>query len=491
MMNIPFLTVPVICLLVYFVVILLVARFFARKVDTLKDFFLAGRSLGSWPVALSYAAAWFGAGSTMGSINAFHDRGLSGAWDIVIPSALSFLLITFFMAKPVARQSYLSQPEAVKSHYGNAGRLLLTLIILACTTATLGSQMVAAGKVFQGVFGLDIFWATVISTAIVVNYAMWGGFFTVVVTDIVQIFFVVIGFVVLLLFTAHAALPGPDSWHHFISRQPAQFWNIGYHLQSNVCLALVFGIAWGIAPEMWQRMSSTKNPELAFRAGWQTILIVTVLYALVIAIGLFSTRVVGQSDAVLVVLAKQIPNQALSMLVLLGFIAAVTSTMDTLMNVGSLTLTKDLYQGFLRPKAGERELLWTSRIATVLIVIPAAAIALYYQDIIKILWISADIYASSMFFPIMGLLYLKNPGRWSGILGMAFGGVTVAFSALIQNHLLPNPMHWPAAPYSTLIGIAASGIGFGTGYLLSHRPAPTVEPEEDDELELLPEAAQA
>ena len=55
----------------------------------------------------------------------------------------------------------------------------------------------------------------------------------------------------------------------------------------------------------------------------------------------------GHHDAVLLALALKIPFKFLGGLVLLGFIAAVTSTMDSSLNVGSLTLTRDLYQGFL------------------------------------------------------------------------------------------------------------------------------------------------
>lgn len=450
----------------YFVIILLIARFFARRVETLKDFFLAGRQFGSFPVALTLAASWFGASSTMGSINAFHDHGLSGAWQLVLPSILSFVVITLFMAKPVSRQSFLSQPEAVAAHYGKPGRFLLALIILAATTTLIGSQMVAAGKLFQSVFGLDLTWATVLSTLAVVSYAMWGGYFTVVITDIAQMVFIWLGFLILLVFTATTAIPDATAWGHFLSHQPANFWDFSHHWQENSFLVVTFVLAWCIAPEMWQRMSSTRSPEQAFRAGWQAFCVMLALFSIIAAIGLLSTQIIGRSDTVLIDLALKIPVPFLSALVLLGFVSAVTSTMDSSLNVGSLTLTRDIYQGFLRPQASNRELIRVSRIATALMVLPAMALALYFQDLIHILWISADIYACGMFFPVVGMLYLKNPGKWSGVLAMSFGITSVVFSALIQNSVIPNWFHLPGWPYSTLIGIGLSGLGFALGYFL-------------------------
>ncbi|WP_373533010.1 sodium:solute symporter [Vampirovibrio sp.] len=450
----------------YFVLILLIARFFSRKVETLKDFFLANRQFGAFPVALTLAASWFGASSTMGSINAFHDQGLSGAWQLVLPSILSFVVITLFMAKPVSRQPYLSQPEAVAAHYGKPGRLLLALIILAATTTLIGSQMVAAGKLFQNVFGLDLTWATVLSTLAVVSYAMWGGYFTVVITDIAQMGFIWLGFLILLIFTASTAIPDVAAWNHFLSHQSAHFWDFSHGWQEHIFLVITFVLAWCIAPEMWQRMSSTRSPEQAFKAGWQAFCIMLALFSIIAVIGLLSTQIIPKSDTVLIDLALRLPTPFLSALVLLGFVSAVSSTMDSSLNVGSLTLTRDIYQGFIRPQASNRELIQVSRIATALMVIPAMAMALYFQDLIRILWISADIYACGMFFPVVGMLYLKNPGKWSGVLAMSFGITAVVFSALVQNGILPNWLGIPGWPYSTLIGIGLSGLGFGLGYFL-------------------------
>ena len=454
-------------LIAYFAVVVGAAHLFSRRIEGLKDYFLAGRTLSAWPVAFTFAASWFGAASTMGSINAFHDRGLSGLWDIVIPSLLSFIVITTWMARAVARQSAMSMPEAVAVHYGRAGQLLLSVILLASVTTLLGSQMVAAGKVFQGVFGLDLVMATVACTTIVVGYTMVGGYFAVVVTDFLQMLFVGVGFLILLAFTALWAVPDAAHLQTFLHSQPASFWDWRGNLPHHLSLAFTFVLAWCIAPEMWQRMASARSPEKARQAGVRATGIMVFLFAVVTAIGLMSTQIVGQSDAVLVDLALKIPNPVLGSLVLLGFVAAVTSTMDSGISVGSLTLGRDLYQGFLRPQASTTEVLWASRLSAIAIVIPAMVIALAYKDIIRILWVSADIYASTMFFPIMAILHMKHPGRRSGVWAMASGGVGVLISMAVQNQFLAIP--WPDWPYSTLLSVGMSGLGFALGYALDTR----------------------
>lgn len=449
----------------YFALVMILARVFSRRIATLKDFFLAGRSLTVLPVAIAFVSAWFGAGSTMGSINALHHDGISGLWYLIIPSALSCLVISLVMARHVAKQNELSQPEAVKSHYGNAGRLLLAIIILISNTNFVASQMVAAGQIFHGVFGLDILPATVFCTLVVIGYSMMGGYFAVVVTDFAQLGMVVTSLVILTLFSVGMMGAAP-----IIPHLPETFLSLTGTGQTPLiqylCLTLSFVLAWSIAPEMWQRMSSTKEDKLATRAGWLGFGILGLLFAMVTTIGLNSPRWIHHSDFVMMDLAYQLPHPLLTALVLIGFIAAVTSTMDSSINVGSLTVTRDIYQGFVRPQASEKELLWVSRLSTVLVTIPAITIAVSFQDIIHILWMSADVYASAMFFPIIGILFFKSPCRLSGILAMSFGLMTVLFSTAIQYHWISVPFAWPQAPYSTLLGVAMSGLGFGLGAIL-------------------------
>jgi solute:Na+ symporter, SSS family len=453
----------------YFIAVLVCTHLFSRRIQNLKDFFLAGRRLGSLPAALALIASWFGASSTLGSINAFHNEGVSGVWHLILPSLLSFLIITFVMAKPVAKQNFLSQPEAVEAHYGKTGRFLLSLVILSATVAFIASQLIAAAMVYKMLFGISTLPAMLISILTVLSYATWGGYYAVVITDIAQVLFVVLGFGTLLYFAWTKAIPNPQAWQHFLIAHPSGFWNWTHHWKQNIFLVITFVLGWSIAPEMWQRMSSTRSPQLAFRAGWQASLIMAGMFTLVASIGLLSTQIIPQHhESVLIALALAIPSPFLKALVLLGFISAVTSTMDSAINIGSLTLTRDLVQGFINPKISDAACIWIGRLSTIVMVIPALAVALYFQDIIKTLWISADIYACCMFWPIIGILYLKNPGRLSGLLGMLSGGIVVLLNACFQSKLFPWPSFWPLWPCSTLLGVALSGLGYGIGFWLSH-----------------------
>ncbi len=455
----------------YFFILLVLAWGFSRQISSLKDFFLAGRKLTTFPVACTFAASWFGAGSTIAAMNEINAKGLSGLWDIAIPSVVTCVLITLFMARPVARQSSLSQPEAVQKHYGNLGRYLLSFAILMAVTALLGSQLVAVGKIYEITLGLDLTTTTFVVTGVVVLYGMVGGYFAVVITDMVQLLFMVLGLLILLAFCMGQY---PEfSWDSVTDILQAQrsesFWSLGTNLGHHFFLMLSFVMGWVIAPEMWQRMSSTRNESMAFKAALGASATIFILFSLVAIIGILSVGVLpegaGENGGVLVDLAFKMNHPFLTALVLAGVTSAIASTMDSSINVGSLTLTRDLYQTLVRPQANAKELLWVSRLGTLLVVLPAVYLALTFQDILHVLWISADIYASTMFVPIIALLYLKNPRRLSGVLAMTFGGFMTVLSALNQYEILQMPSFWPESPYSTLAGVAMSAVGFAIGYI--------------------------
>ncbi len=446
----------------YFVGILTVSRIFSRKISNLKDFFLAGQSLGVWPVALTFAASWFGAASTIATLNLIYAEGINGLWALVIPSVLSFVVITLFFARQVARYSRggaLSEPEAVEAAYGPVGRLILSITILGAVSTFIGSQLVAVGQIYQAVLGLDFTVVVVSVAAIVVSYALLGGYLAVVVTDMVQVGAIVFGFLLLLVFCFFQVQQGGG--FDALPALTSEFWHLS-PTSDRLFLLLTFVLGWSIAPEMWQRMSSINDEKKALKTSLLATFIILLMFSLIIAVGIFSKGLLIKGDSVLVDLAFALPHPILTAVIIAAVTSAIASTMDSSINVGSLTLTHDLYRRYLNPQASPQKLLWVSRLSTALIVLPGIALAIQFQDIIRVLWISADIYTSMMFVPIVGLLYIKHPTKLAGLLAMGFGGACVLISALNQYDVI-TVAFWPQWPVSTALGVGLSALGFAMG----------------------------
>lgn len=464
-------------LLLYWLALLWLPSRWYQKLENLSDYFLAGQKLTVFPIALSFMASWFGASSMKGSLEAYLSDGLSAIWLLAIPSLLSTVIIAAFLAERVAKQPELSQPEAMETHYGSGARLGLSVVIIVATTTYLASQSIAAGQLLGGLLGWPMELATALVFGGVVIYSALGGYAAVVMTDMAQVLLIGAGLLLLLGqalgfhvsngFTG-LANAAPDFWNVL----PADPWNAG-------ALALSFALGWCIAPEMWQRMRSAPTPKTAKRSAWLGVSILWVFLGIALAVGLLGPGVLSSVNAEgqgLLGLSLALPHPVLSSVVILALLAAVSSSMDSSLNVGSFVLTHDVAQRYFLPKASSRQLLFISRLATVLMALPAYFIATRFQDIIHVLWLSADVYACSMFWPIIGLLFDReaslNPRR--GLWAMVAGGSVAGLTAGVQYGVLPWSAWYPQGGWATLMGVALSGLA----YWLSRntQPADTSQP---------------
>lgn len=453
---------------VYFVGVAVISYVLGKKIHTLRDYFLANQKLGVLPIAFSFAAAWFGAYATKGAMDAYYSQGISGLWMVAIPGMASLFLVSRFLSHRIAQTQSLSMPQSIEQSYGAVGRWCLSWTILVASTTTLASQLVATKGVLATALGVEETVPIVALLAGVVFYCLFGGFFAVALTDILQFFVLLLGLLILVVFCGGTAIVHPEWVQTFWAKQASSYWQFLPNPWETLTFTVIFTLAWGIAPEMWQRMIASQN---AIKAKQASVLATNFLFGLnglVAIIGLLAGGVLGlntsgtQHPEVLVRLAEALPSPILSWTVIIGFLAAVTSTMDSVLNVGSLTLTHDLYARFFRPKAKMGELLWVSKLATLLVPIPALWIALNRSDLMGVLWLSADVYACTMLVPIIGLLFAKTPNRLGGQWAMLFGGAVAFGTILTQYHFVTWPW-WIPSPYATLVGIGLSALGYALG----------------------------
>jgi solute:Na+ symporter, SSS family len=428
----------------------------------MNGYFLASHGFGPLPIALSFTAAWFAASSTHGMMNHYTRDGLVALWFMPIPSVLSLLLTTVFFAKRVSQQQILTMPEAVERHYGSVARVILALILLMGNVTCIAAQLVAIGQLLGAATGLGYLQAIIVVLLPVMGYCMIGGFRAVVLTDFFQLGLLTTALLLLWIPGGTIALQNPQQLWAAWAAKPAVFWQWSNqpwwaHLASSIAMA----VSWSIGPEMWQRMTSAPSPKAAVQAaamasGQLIFLMFLVFGASFLGLAALPPDVQAHSGAILLELAKQLPGTALGVIVVFGFLAAVTSSLDTMMNIGSLTVVHDLYHRFVRPQASMSEQVWASRLATVLVPLPALLIALQFRDIIKILWLSTDLYACTLVAPVVGLLYLKQPGRLAGTVSMCVGG---AFGlVLVGRSVMAGGAPFPT--YLTLVGVMLSGLAF-------------------------------
>ncbi len=179
---------------VYTLAIVLVGLYsarFAKRSD--EDYFLAGRSLGSWVAALSASASSESGWVTLGLVGWAFVSGVSAYW--IIPGCLlGFLFNWFIIAGRLRDRSYelgaLTVPDFFAFNFRERLPLLRTLSVIVILVAMLlyvAAQLAAAGKAFAACFdSIKYQHGVLIGAGVVLLYTVLGGFRAVCWTDFLQ-----------------------------------------------------------------------------------------------------------------------------------------------------------------------------------------------------------------------------------------------------------------------------------------------------------------
>jgi SSS family solute:Na+ symporter len=411
-------------------------------------------------------------------MDAYREQGWAALWWLPLPSLLSLLITAGLLSKRVKQCGYPTMPTAVNLCYGRSAKVALMLVLLLGNTTAIAAQLIAVGTLFSPLLGWPFVPSFLVVLLPVVAYCCYGGYKAVVLTDKFQLYLLAFA-LALLVGNSGLSLFSPEQVGQPLANRlnfSALWQTLAHGAQASEAglsglkawlAAGIMGLSWSLSPEMWQRMVSAKTPQVAQRSAWLAAGMIGLLSLMVgLAVLLAWPMLLPKAQAgapVLFQLASFLPVP-LAALVMAGFLAAVTSTLDSILSVGSQTLTMDAF-ATLYPKASGATLQRVGILTTLLLPLPAVAIAWHFRDILSVLWLATDVYACTLLVPLAMVLlaHPAKPHRLGGRLAMLAGGA-VGITLLLQKlggATLPMP------GWVTLCGVLASAVGYAIGVALS------------------------
>ena len=193
----------ILAFIIYLVILVLIGIWSSRLNKTLDDFLIAGRKLGTWPVAISAEASDMSGWLVLALPGRSFMYGVSAIW-----TALSCALGTLFNWSVIAKRfrrfteklRALTIPDFLEDRYKDDThtiRAISTVIIAVFMVAYVSAQLVASGKILSETFGWGYHSALILGFAIITFYTLMGGFFAVAWTDVFQGMLIVIILIVL------------------------------------------------------------------------------------------------------------------------------------------------------------------------------------------------------------------------------------------------------------------------------------------------------
>src|SRR6478672_6728860 len=443
-----------------------------RAAKGMGSYFLGGRRLPWWALAMSGSSSYFDITGTMWIVSTFIVLGLKGMW---VHWLWGFPITAFylaFMGKWIRRSGVLTGAEWMytrfgRSRAGDTARLSYTLFAILTITALLGYGAIGMGK-FGAIFlPFSPFVCAVLILGVTGIYVVAGGFHGIVRVEIAQtivlstgaIAFAIIGY--LHYDAARFAALVPHTWMDIVpSGRPAEFQGLvsggtDYSLfGALVAVWVLKGFLLCLSgPEQlydFQRFLAAKDERDASKLGalWGVIHTVRWPFAMAIAV----MAILGIGDAALDAKLRQDPETALPLIIgsmlptgLVGFMLAALlsgflATFSSTVNGGAAYLVKDVYQRYINPEANTKTLVRVSYVSSALLIAVGLLISISGTSInTAFLWIFGTLAAGILPPNVLRWYWWRLNGQ--GYAAGVFGGMALSLGQVfIDTMYLENPL---------------------------------------------------
>ncbi|MDX1908463.1 MAG: sodium:solute symporter [Bacteroidia bacterium] len=373
-----------------------------RNKSSTRDYFLANRDAGWFLIGASLFASNIGAEHIIGLAGS-GARGDMPAGQFEILASFMLILLGWLFVPFYLKSGVFTMPEFLERRYSRSARVYLSVVSIIAYVLTKISLTIFAGALVFEVLGVPFWTGALIVVIFTGVYTVFGGFKAVLYTDMVQLFVLLGGMLVVTL----VPLQMLGGWSGLMASvqaagaqdptlHAADFFNLWrpaadtrYPWTGLMFGAPILGIwYWCTDQFIVQRVLSAPNVSEGRRgalfAGYLKqlplfIFLVPGILAFALSRqGLMPT--LSDPDKALPLLISEILPTGLKGLVIAGLLAALMSSLSSAFNSCSTLFTIDFYARY-RPQASERELVWTGQLATGVLV----AISLAYIPLMKTL----------------------------------------------------------------------------------------------------------
>lgn len=382
-------TETLITFVIYLIFLMAVGIYFYKKTETAEDYVLGGRGMGSWVTALSAQASDMSGWLLMGLPGAVYMTGMSQTWTAIgltLGTYLNWRILAPKLRVQTEETDSMTLPNFLSKKLGDDTgtiRIFSAIVILFFFTIYSSSGIVAAGKLFSSILGIDYKLAVLIGVGTIVFYTFMGGYLACCWTDFFQgtLMFLAILIVPVLAYTAGGGIENIQdiSQARNISLSLFQGSRIGI-------LGIISALAWGLGyfgqPHILVRFMSVKNLYELKKARiiamlWVIISLIGAVAIGITGIGLFAdvSKMGGDSEKVFIYMISMLFNPWVGGVMLAAILSAIMSTIDSQLLVSASTLSEDFYR-YIKKDASEKEIMWTGRIGIILISVIATIIAM-------------------------------------------------------------------------------------------------------------------
>ena len=424
--------------IVYLLVTIAIGLMAAKRVQNSSDFAIAGRHLPMAMIVTTTFATWFGSETVLGIPAKFVNGGLHGVVEDPFGAGFCLIFVGLFFAGKLYKMTLLTISDYFRERYGRTVEVVCSLIIMVSYLGWVSAQVTALGLVFNllsdGVVSMEL--GMVIGVVSILAYTLFGGMWSVAITDFIQMIILVVGLSILAVFAADQAGGADKVVALAISQDMFKFWPEPNTKDVLFFFASAITIMLGSIPQqdVFQRVMSANSIKAATHGpvigGICYILFAFVPMFLVVSAMIImpeqaSALIADDPQKVLPTLVMTQMPFVMQVLFFGALLSAIKSCASATLLAPSVTFTENIWRQF-RPHQSDQQELRAMRV-TVLVfsmVVLGYAIRMQGTSIYEMVSGAYQVPLVGAFVPLTFGLYWKRATTQGAIFALVLGLLT-------------------------------------------------------------------
>lgn len=419
----------------YLIVVVIIAIVAYRRTGNLSDFVLGGRQLGGSVAALSAGASDMSAWLLLGLPGAVFVLGLNQVW-LPVGLTLGAFLSWRLLAKPLrvfseCANDSLTVPAFLDNRFFDSSgsiRILLALVTLIFFAFYTASGLIGAAMLLER-FHFSYSQALLLATTIIVAYTFIGGFLAVSWTDFFQgtlMFICLLG----VPFVASYQYGGWEKTLDMIAQQGLHRLNPFHDLSG---LLLINLMAWGLGyfgqPHILVRFMAVRtlaDIPVARRIclAWMSLSMLGAVLTGFVGIAYFSEHPI-HPESIFILFSQTLFAPWIAGMLFAAILSSIMCAIDSQMLASASALSEDLYHRLIRKNASQKELVWVSRVAVIIMAIVAMTLAKQQSTVIHLVAFAWAGLGASFGPSVLGALFWRRMTKRGAMSGILVGALTV------------------------------------------------------------------
>ena len=464
-------------MLITFVILYLLASiaiglWVARRVKNTEDYAVAGRSLPLSVVIATTFATWFAAETVIGIPAKFLHGGMEATVEDPWGASMCLILVGVFIARKLYPMSLLTINDFYRERFGKTVELFCSVVDVISYLGWVAAQVTALGVVFnlitegavserQGAF---------IGTAVVLIYTIYGGMWSVAVTDFLQMIIIVLGLAGIAIIAGNMA-GGPGAVFELAQdRELLHFFPEWNFKEIMFFIGAGITIMFGSIPQqdIFQRVMSSKNAQVA---TWGPIIGGTgyLLFAMVPIFIVTSSLIIMPADAAELMQGETSSQKILPKLIMEhmpkfaqvmffgALLSAIMSTASATILAPSTVFVQNLIKHFWPTMTDRQELrLMRYTVFAFTVVVFSYALAMEGTSVFDMVSSTYQLPVVGAFVPLVAGLYWKRANNMGAITSIALGvGTWLLFISTPLGEHFPQQL---AGLFMAIVGMVAGSL---------------------------------